>query len=241
MRLLDILKRTIPYDMRQRMKRKLFHVNDMPARLQRLRGAGFTCTGFIDGGAFEGEWTRQFWGVFPALPAVMVEPLPAKQAGLRKISGQVAGSSVVTAALGREPGTARFRVSETNSGVLSASESPSDGVIEVRLMTLDEILAIDASFRPNLLKLDLQGHELECMEGCRNLAANFEVIVIEISLIPIGGAPVFTQVNNYLEQKGYRLYDVIPQYYRPMDGALFQVDAIYVRTGSSLLSSVQWD
>lgn len=241
MTLLSLFKGAIPYDARQRLKRKLFHVNDMVARLQNLRAAGFVCTGFIDGGAFEGEWTRQLWTIFPDAPSLMVEPLPEKQKMLRKIAGQVLGSSLVPAALGSAPGKVRFRMNETNSGVVDALDTGFGDVIEVRLASLDEIRENERAFWPNLLKLDLQGHELECLKGCSDLKAHFEVIVIEISLIPIGGAPLFTQVNNYLEQKGYRIYDVIPQYYRPLDHALFQVDAIYVRVDSSLLASTNWD
>lgn len=241
MNLLSMFKRAIPHETRQQLKRKLFHVNDMNARLQNLRNAGFKCTGFIDGGAYEGEWTKQFWTIYPNAPAMMVDPLPAKQSGLQGVSCLVQGSVAVMAALGSSSGKILFRAGETNSAVVGDAEQTPEGTIEVKLVTLDELLKNTVSFKPNLLKLDLQGYELECLEGCTDLGGRFEVIVIEISLIPIGGAPLFTEVNAYLDKKGYRLYDVIPQYYRPLDGALWQCDAIYVRKTSALLASVSWE
>ncbi|MGH8499614.1 MAG: hypothetical protein ACRERV_12545, partial [Methylococcales bacterium] len=101
MTFLDIAKRILPYDFRQKLKRKLFHVNDMTARLENLRNAGFKCTGFIDGGAYQGEWTSQFWRVFPESPSLLVEPLPGKQQALELIAQSIKGSVAITAALGR--------------------------------------------------------------------------------------------------------------------------------------------
>ena len=44
-----------------------------------------------------------------------------------------------------------------------------------------------------------------------------------------------------MEAKGYQIYDIVPQYYRPLDGALWQIDAIYVKEASPLISSRQWE
>lgn len=241
MNLLSVIKQALPHETRQRMKRKFFHVNDMFSRLENLRNAGFKCTGFIDGGAYEGEWTRQFWRIYPAAPGLLIDPLPAKQKKLKALCLGVPGSSAVMAALGSVSGKVRFRASETNSSVVDSANQPLEDSIEVDMLSLDELLKANDAFQPNLLKLDLQGYELECLNGCTSLEKQFEVLVIEISLIPIGGTPLLTEVNNYLENRGYRIYDVIPQYYRPLDGALWQCDAIYVRKDSALLASMRWD
>src|ERR1019366_8538169 len=45
----------------------------------------------------------------------------------------------------------------------------------------------------------------------------------------------------FMEARGYRLYDVLPQYYRPRDGALYQMDVFYVRNDSALIASRSWD
>jgi hypothetical protein len=44
-----------------------------------------------------------------------------------------------------------------------------------------------------------------------------------------------------MEARAYRLYDVLPQYYRPLDGALWQMDVFYVRHDSALVASRRWD
>ncbi len=237
--LLNVLKDLFPYQFRQTLKRKLFHVNDMHARLTNLRRAGFSCSGIIDGGAYVGDWTTQFWRVFPGVPSIIVEPLPEKKLALEKVAVMVKGSMVAFAALGAEPARARFRLGETNSSLISGSEKVNGNVIEVEVVTIDNLLE-RSSFKPNLLKLDLQGFELEALKGCRALSEKFEVIVIEVSVLRIGDVPIFNEVDNYLEREDFRLYDIIPQYYRPLDGALWQCDAIYVRKASNLLQSRDW-
>jgi hypothetical protein len=45
----------------------------------------------------------------------------------------------------------------------------------------------------------------------------------------------------YMDRWGYRLYDFLPMYYRPLDNALWQGDAFFVRNDSQLVSSLSWD
>jgi len=106
--------------------------------------------------------------------------------------------------------------------------------------TLAAILADRPEFSPNLLKLDLQGHELQATRGAGDDLQRFEVIISEMSVIPIGGVPAFAEVNLFLEEQGFQFYDVLPQYDRPLDGALWQLDAFYVRRGSPLIASTAW-
>lgn len=235
------LKSLLPYGVRQRVKRSLFHVKDMPARLANLRQAGFVCTGAVDGGAFEGEWTIQLWDVYPEAPSMLVEPQPSKAEALLEVSRRVRGSRYIQAALGRVQGMARLTLSGTNSSLLGGSGADDDEtILTVPVIPLDALLIESPEFRPNLLKLDLQGYELECLEGCQRHLVQFEVIVLEVSIIPIGGAPRFSDVNLFLEHAGFQLYDILPQYYRPLDGALWQCDAFYVRKDSSLIQSMEW-
>lgn len=233
------MKQLFPHAWRQTLKRRLFTVRDMRTRLQTLRRAGFRCTGAIDAGAYRGEWTREFWIVFPRVPVLMVEPQPTQQPLLRELAGSVPGSEVLATALSDQPGSVTFVLQESNSGIHKGA-SPDQESISVRCTTLAAVLADRAVFSPNLLKLDLQGYELEAMKGAMEHLKRFEVIICEMSVIPIGGVPAFAEVNRFFEEKGYQFYDVIPQYDRPLDGALWQLDAFYVRRGSALIASSQW-
>jgi FkbM family methyltransferase len=233
------MKHLLPHTWRQALKRRLFAVRDMSTRLETLRGAGFRCNGAIDAGSYRGDWTREFWAVFPQVPVLMVEPQPLPQPQLRHLAASVAGSEVIAAALTDRIGSATLALHESNSG-LRVGPSPTEETILVPCTTLAAILQERERFAPNLLKLDLQGHELKALRGAGDQLSRFEVIICELSLIPIGAVPIFAEMQRFFEEQGYRLYDVLPQYDRPLDGALWQLDAFYVRSYSDLIASTAW-
>lgn len=236
--MLDSLKQLFPHEFRQRLKRRLFAHQDLSTRLANLRRAGFQPTAVVDGGAYRGDWTRQFWSIWPGRPSLMIEPLPAQRQGLDALAATTPGSLVVSKAVGRSVREVRFRKQETNSGI--ASEDAADQTILVPCTTLDAILDESPGIIPNLMKLDLQGYELEALTGCERHLKQFEVIILEVSILRIGEVPIFSEVDRVMGDRGYRVYDVLPQYYRPLDGALWQMDVFYVREDSKLIASRSW-
>lgn len=231
--------RLLPHRWRQWIKRRLMVVRDMTSRLRNLRQAGFRCTGAIDGGAYRGDWSLEFQGVFPDAPVLLVEPQPGCRSLLEALVAEHPGWEIAQAALSEAPSEACFRLGESNSGLV-ASEIETPATIKVQCRTLAQLLCDRPAFRPNLLKLDLQGHEIEALRGADEHLPRFEVIIMEISILRIGDVPIFHEVDSFMEEKGFRLYDLLPQYDRPLDGALWQIDAFYVRKDSALVASRAW-
>ena len=232
-------KELFPHEFRQRLKRVLFAHQDMNARLLNLRRANFSPSGVVDGGAYQGDWTRTLWTVWPDCPSLMIEPLPSQFQVLSSLAAKTNGSAVAPKAVGSKRGEVLFRLGETNSSIVS--DGAREGTIKVECTTLDDLLDEISGFKPDMLKLDLQGHELEALAGAERHLKQFEVIILEVSVLRIGEVPVFSEVDRFMEARGYRLYDVLPQYYRPLDGALWQMDVFYVRDDSALIASRNWN
>ncbi|QJE94288.1 FkbM family methyltransferase [Luteolibacter luteus] len=235
MNLSSSLKRLIPHETRQQWKRRIFAVQDVPARMENLKRAGFSPRGIIDGGAFRGEWSKSAWDVWP-VPTLLVEPQASEQQLLEAVAKSVPGSEPVECALGDRDGEIRFVNEATNSRIVDSDEG-----VPVSLRRLDSLLADRPGFHPDFVKLDLQGNELSALDGAGETIRKFEVLLLEVSVIRIGPVPVFHEVDLYMSEKGFTLYDLVPQYYRPRDGALWQVDVFYVRNDSKLLESTSWD
>jgi FkbM family methyltransferase len=235
--LLRTLKEILPNDLRQRLKRRFFHQQDMQSRLQNLRRAGLQPSGALDVGAFEGSWARQWWRIWPHAPVWLFEPLPTHQKELEALAQSHPGSRIIPKAVSDRLGPCHFSLEATNSQIV---DRPVAGdVVEIDCTTLDATLA-DQAFTPNLVKIDVQGRELAVLTGAEKVLAHVEVIILEVSVLRIGDVPIFREVDRFLEKKGYRIYDLLPQYYRPRDGALWQIDAFYVREESQLISSRDW-
>lgn len=99
---------------------------------------------------------------------------------------------------------------------------------------LDDVLAEMPGREFDLLKIDLQGAEIDVLRGAGLTLAGVEAIVIELSLLEYNkGAPLIGETMGWLGEQGFALFDVVPLSRIPA-GALLQVDGVFLRRGSSL-------
>jgi FkbM family methyltransferase len=235
--LLSIAKQALP----DRWKRRVKHAmgfQDMQTRLANLARAGFHCTGAVDVGAYAGDWARLAHATW-ACPVLAFEPLPQQDPVLRALAQRMP-LTLEPLALSDQPGRLAFSVDETNSRLADPDDAAAGPRIEVAVERLDHVLQRHPALRPNLLKADVQGAELKVLAGAGSELARFEVVILEVSLIRIGPVPVFAEVIEFMAARGLRLYDFLPMYYRPRDGALWQGDAFFVRDDSPLVASRSW-
>lgn len=192
------IKQLLPYELRQHLKRLLIAHQDMGSRLLNLRRAGCIPKGVINGGAYQGDWTRNCWRVWPACPSLMIEPLPAWFSVLSSVAADARGSSVMSKAIGRQRGEVLFQLGETNTSIVS--DGPRPGTIKVQCVTLDDLLDEISILKPNMLKLDLQGHELEDLAGAERHLKDLEVIILEVSVLRICEVPIFPKLKDAWKQ-----------------------------------------
>ena len=113
--------------------------------------------------------------------------------------------------------------------------------VQVAATTLDQLLA--ARVEPGdraLLKLDIEGHEIEALKGATDLLTRVEVVVSEVRFFDVnkGGRPVFADVLAFLDTQGFALFDFASLGGRPRDRRLWIGDAVFLRRGSPLAEDV---
>jgi hypothetical protein len=106
-----------------------------------------------------------------------------------------------------------------------------DGVERsVPLRTLDALCAEHRLPAPNLLKVDVQGAELEVLAGGRQVLSQAEYAILELSLFrSFVGGPQLHDVVAFMREMGFVAYDILELLYRLVDGALGQIDMAFVK------------
>lgn len=211
------------------------------SRMENMISTGFTANCIVDGGAAVGMWSLAISALFPGSQIVAIEPnvkvLPEAKKNLEGLTPAVI---IEECALADTVGEAEFNIFSSDDGTRMEASSLKDHVqstaekLKVKLDTLDNICK-KHQLSPNLIKLDLQGGELDALKGAREVLKTTEVVISEFGCLP---AYIDRTTPNDLLQIMYEhdfcLYDIIDFLYRPYDNALAGGDFIFVKNGSDL-------
>jgi FkbM family methyltransferase len=236
------LRHVIPPAAKPALK-SLLGIPDVEVALGRLRRVGFRPRAVVDMGAFVGDWTRIARRVFPDASVLMVEPQPDRAVTLQTLAARLPNVRFVSALLGAAAARAvTFFQNKTVSSVLQETNNASAAVaLSLPMTTLDAVVAETGFGPPDLLKLDVQGYELEVLKGAPVTLAAVEVVLMEVNLIPIyQGAPLLGETVSFMADRGFRAYDICSQIRRRLDEALWQTDMLFVRESSPLVASNSW-
>ena len=211
---------------------------DLTNTLRVLRDRGFQPDFAIDIGAYHGNWTRDLLLIFPDCRVLMIEAQEKKAAGLRKFAAAQSGRvELEIRLLGPTDNLdVTFVEMETGSSVFEEKSGFSRERVQRRTTSLDDLLETTRRTQPiSLLKLDVQGYELEVLKGASAALKRAEFVLLETSLIAVNqGCPLMLEVMQFMDQHGFTLYDWCSQVRRP-DRVLWQVDLLFVACRSELL------
>tara|TARA_R110000868_G_scaffold21535_11_gene89188 strand:+ start:548 stop:1264 length:717 start_codon:yes stop_codon:yes gene_type:complete len=198
-----------------------------------IRGQGFDPVTIIDVGVATD--TNELYQHFPKAKYLFVEPCEEFESALMQLCHRYPGSTYMLAAAGAINGetvihvtpdlggSSRFVTVESQDG---AYDMIPRTVPQFRIDTLWQALELKG---PALLKIDVQGGELEVIRGAAKVIDNFEVIVLECGLVEqYLGQPIFHEYIAELARLGFVIYDIIHTGYSDT-GLLCQIDLVCVK------------
>jgi FkbM family methyltransferase len=193
----------------------------------------------VDVGAHRGEYGLELRGSGYRGRLVSLEPASEPFAALERAARADGRWECRRAAVGSTAGEARLRIAEISqfSSLRDFEEEAADrrwvGSEVVPVVRLDDVAdAVVRGAERVLLKLDVQGSELEALRGGERFLGRVEAVELELSLAPMyEGQALYRDVLDFLHERGFLLVAVDPGYTDATTGYMQQMDAILVRRG----------
>ena len=223
--------------LKQSVKRYLYHragmhePRDAFADMARLL-EGEDVRSICDVGANVGDVSQRFSAMFPHARIVSFEPTPTTFAALE--ARNLPRVTPVQAACGEQSGRLTLNIN-VHPGANSFLDRPRTGkayhmdfaqhvsAVDVDVLRLDE--AVDAC---DLLKLDIQGFELQALKGAERLLPGVKLIYSEVQIYPnYAGASRFHELLDWLVQRDFDIFGLYTTY-GDKDGQWTFGDAIFI-------------
>jgi FkbM family methyltransferase len=176
---------------------KLDNENRLKELFFRLSSAGVSLEIVYDIGAYRGDWTKEVRGYLPNSQFILFEPNVIHETFLREVD-----SNYHLMLLGKKNERRRFfSHAGTGDSIFPEYDETLKKRNEFRWMqvvTLDSLVGVDSRFpQPSVLKLDVQGAELEVLMGGEETLSKSSVVILECPIVHYNwGSP---NIQDYLD------------------------------------------
>ncbi len=214
-------------------------VGEMGIFLQDLKKRGIQFHHVLDVGAYSGKFSSVASSVFPEAVFCLLEPLKEMNPCLEGFCKKHPQSKYFNIAAGPVNGSQSLRVFNdlTWSGFMDVNIPLKDERTPrmVEVWTIDSMIEKGQIGIPDLVKIDVQGYELEVLNGAKLLFGKTELFIIEASFHNKHKSfPLIADIIAYMNQRNYVVYDFAGFLRQPHDGSLVECDLCFVKKESFL-------
>ncbi len=200
------LKGTVASDL------SLTHITSM--EFIEMAAAGGHIQTIYDLGANVGTWTRLAKALLPKAAVHAFEPIPDYQESYRAATASIAGVQLHRVGVGSDNRREKFNCSGHSSSFLDVSDNllkmfPNEkktGEVMVDMVKLDDYVKQQQLPLPDLMKLDVEGFELEVLRHALDCMKHCRYIILEVSFVERHiGQPLFHDVARFMGENNYGL------------------------------------
>ena len=194
----------------------------------------------IDVGASMGDFIGQMKTVKKDLIVYAFEPIPSVYNQLTERFRSDTNCTCYNFAVGDQDGTVQFHANDytysssvlpmTNAHLKEFPYTRNVSMINCEMRRLDSVLHSSNLQKPIFIKIDVQGFELQVLNGARDILLNADYVLIEVSFVQLyEGQPLFDEINSHLNQLGLFYSGNVEQLISKSNGKILQADALYCR------------
>jgi FkbM family methyltransferase len=206
------------------------------AILQNAKRIGFRPAAVIDCGYAYGT---EGLDIFEDAVYLLIDPVQEVEPAMARFCETRPGSSYAVMAVSDAEGQLEMvaRKGVTGSSFHTKFAKGVDERRMVPITTLDKLVRERNLPKPYLLKLDVEGHELHALRGGEETLRDTEMVILEVSTWTDDhkrGRPSMMDLFRHMEERGFVSYEFAEPAFRPIDGALYMFDAVFVKADSVL-------
>jgi FkbM family methyltransferase len=174
-----------------------------------VRNSGrYEVTTCFDVGANLGQTAERLVRAFPEADTYSFEPVPDTFAQLKQNVSASRQVSPFNLGMSDRVQECSMRLADA-SGRNRVDSEPQDGGVTVQLSTLDNFCEMQKIDRINLLKIDVEGHEMQVLRGAEGMLdqRRIDFVVCECDFFPRPDEPHgdFYELVPFLQSQGFRI------------------------------------
>jgi len=208
----------------------------------RLKAMQIVPSRVVDVGANRGQFSGACLAILPSVEILALEPIPEVFARLERSLSRFPNVALRRVAAGKRRERRIFHVNEYShsSSFLSVTEmhrhefphARKSTDIEVDVVPLDDLRTEGLFDKIDLLKLDVQGFEMEVLEGATQTLAATDYLIIETSFKPMyENELMFSDYYEYLRDRGFEFIGPAGFLTSDRAGEIVQMDGVFARRG----------
>ena len=203
--------------------------------VKHLKNLNFRPELIIDAGVAHG--TPGIYQNYPDSKLLLIEPLKEYKGSLELICNKYSNFMPIEKALSSSEGELQIYVKKSNSGSSQFKEENEDIVDQrsVPTVTLKSLLSQYYTKGPILLKMDIEGGELDVIINSKNELKLVDVVILEVTFLPkLEGCPSFSSIMKVMIDYEFEVFDIVDKRYYNKSKNLFQADFVFVKKESFL-------
>lgn len=203
-----------------------------------FKEVGFEPTHILDIGANHGTWTREVLKYYPDSKYTLVEP----QEWLKESFSDLLKNDKIQflpIGAGKENGYFNFTLVDRDDSCsfgYTEVQAKDSGFkqVNVEVKTINQIVQESSFPKPDLIKIDAEGLDLEVIQGASDLFGITEVFLIEAAVNCKSFDNSVMKVIVYMESIGYKLFD-ITDLNRPFEKkVLWLMELVFVKKAGKI-------
>lgn len=196
--------------------------------LARVLGRNLAINSVIDVGASNGMWSKVAREFLPDAHYLLIDANPIHEEALKAYVATEKNTAYALVAAGAQDSKIYFNAEDPFGGV--ASYTQEEHYVELPMRSVDSLVQEHKLKAPYLLKLDTHGFEVPIFEGAEETLKQTNLIFVEVYNFRIQDESLlFHEMCAFLADKGFRMIDLCDPLFRERDGALWQMDFLFIR------------